>query len=39
MSGPKESVLTAEHLSALFDARVAVDSADGYYYARPGGDT
>jgi iron complex transport system ATP-binding protein len=39
MSGPKESVLRAEHLSALFDSRVAVDSADGYYYARPGGDT
>jgi iron complex transport system ATP-binding protein len=38
-SGAKESVLTAEHLSALFDSRVAVDSADGYYYARPGGDT
>ena len=36
-SGPKQSVLTAEHLSALFEAPVAVDSADGYYYARPGG--
>ncbi len=36
-SGPKPSMLTAEHLSALFDARIAVDSADGYYYARPGG--
>ena len=35
-SGPKQSVLTNEHLSALFEARVAVDSADGYYYARPG---
>jgi iron complex transport system ATP-binding protein len=37
MSGPKQSVLTPEHLSALFEAQVAVDSADGYYYARPGG--
>ena len=34
-SGPKQAVLTAEHLSALFDAPVAVDSANGYYYARP----
>ena len=37
-SGPKQSVLTNEHLSALFEARVAVDSADGYYYARPEGE-
>jgi iron complex transport system ATP-binding protein len=34
-SGEKSSVLTAPHLSALFEAPVAVDSADGYYYARP----
>lgn len=38
-SGPKASVLTAVHLTALFEAPVAVDSADGYYYARPGGGT
>ena len=35
-SGPKREVLTAEHLSALFQAPVAVDEEDGYYYARPG---
>jgi iron complex transport system ATP-binding protein len=35
-SGPKRSVLTAERLSALFDAPVAIDEAEGYYYARPG---
>jgi iron complex transport system ATP-binding protein len=36
VSGEKQSVLTAPNLSALFEAPVAVDSADGYYYARPG---
>jgi len=35
--GPKRSVLSAEHLSDLFDAPVAIDEEDGYYYARPGG--
>lgn len=35
-SGPKGSVLTAENLSGLFDAPVAVEEGDGYYYARPG---
>jgi len=34
-SGPTRSVLTAEHLSALFDAPVAVEETGGYYYARP----
>ena len=34
-SGPKDDVLTADHLSALFSARVAVDRGGGYYYARP----
>ncbi|MSO30238.1 MAG: ATP-binding cassette domain-containing protein [Acidobacteria bacterium] len=34
--GPKASVLADHHLSALFDSPIAVDSADGYYYARPG---
>jgi iron complex transport system ATP-binding protein len=38
-SGPKPAVLTPDHLTTLFDAKVAVDSADGYYYARPGGDS
>jgi iron complex transport system ATP-binding protein len=37
-SGPKGSVLTAENLSGLFDAPVAVEEGDGYYYARPGAD-
>jgi iron complex transport system ATP-binding protein len=40
--GPKGAVLTDPNLSALFDSPIAVDSADGYYYARPGplpGDT
>ncbi len=36
-SGPKRSVLTAPHLTALFAAPVAIDEdAAGYYYARPG---
>jgi iron complex transport system ATP-binding protein len=34
-AGPKAAVLTAEHLTAVFDAPVTVDFADGYYYARP----
>jgi len=34
--GPKRSVLTAEELGGLFDAPIAIDEADGYYYARPG---
>jgi len=34
--GPKRSVLTAERLSGLFDAPVAIDEQAGYYYARPG---
>lgn len=36
-SGPTRSVLTAERLSGLFDAPVAIDEEEGYYYARPGG--
>jgi iron complex transport system ATP-binding protein len=35
-SGPKQSILTAEHLSDLFDSPVSLDSTDGYFYARPG---
>jgi iron complex transport system ATP-binding protein len=35
-SGPKRSVLTAEQLSRLFDSPIALDEADGYFYARPG---
>jgi len=33
--GPKGAVLTDPDLSALFNAPIAVESADGYYYARP----
>ena len=36
-SGPKRSMLTAERLSELFEAPVAVDEDAGYYYARPEG--
>ena len=32
--GPKTSMLTDERLSALFEAPVTLDRADGYYYAR-----
>jgi iron complex transport system ATP-binding protein len=34
-SGAKKSVLTAERLSQLFEAPIALDEDDGYYYARP----
>ena len=34
-AGPKRSVLTAERLSGLFDAPIALEENDGYYYARP----
>jgi iron complex transport system ATP-binding protein len=34
-SGPKRSVLTADSLSELFDAPIALEEDDGYYYARP----
>jgi iron complex transport system ATP-binding protein len=33
--GDKRSILTAARLSGLFDAPVAIDEADDYYYARP----
>jgi iron complex transport system ATP-binding protein len=32
-SGPKNVMVTPESLSALFDARVAVEESDGYLYA------
>ena len=35
-SGPKETVLTAERLSALFDAPISLEESAGYFYARPG---
>ena len=34
--GPKASVLTAEQLSALFDAPIALEEHEGYFYAHPG---
>jgi iron complex transport system ATP-binding protein len=36
-AGAKRSVLTAERLSSLFSAPIAIEENDGYYYARPGG--
>ncbi len=36
-AGPKPSVLTSEQLSALFNAPIALEEHDGYFYARPGG--
>ena len=35
-SGSKRSILTAEHLTALFDSPGALTETDGYFYARPG---
>jgi iron complex transport system ATP-binding protein len=37
--GPKRSLLTAEQLTALFGAPIALDESDGYFYARPGATT
>jgi iron complex transport system ATP-binding protein len=34
-AGPKHEVLTAGALSELFDAPIALEEIDGYYYARP----
>jgi iron complex transport system ATP-binding protein len=34
-AGSKVSVLTAERLSELFSAPIALEENDGYYYARP----
>jgi iron complex transport system ATP-binding protein len=33
--GPKPAMLTPERLSELFELPIAVDTAGGYYYARP----
>jgi iron complex transport system ATP-binding protein len=33
--GPKASILTANHLSRVFDAPLQVDHAGGFYFARP----
>jgi iron complex transport system ATP-binding protein len=37
--GPKATVLTGERLSRLFGLPITVETAGGYYYARPSGDT
>ena len=34
-AGPKRSTLTAERLSALFNAPIALEESAGYFYARP----
>jgi iron complex transport system ATP-binding protein len=34
-AGPKRTVLTAERLSDLFAAPIALEESGGYYYARP----
>ncbi len=34
-SGAKRSILTAEHLSDLFDSPVSLEETAGYFYARP----
>jgi iron complex transport system ATP-binding protein len=34
-SGPKRTVLTAGRLTELFDAPIALDEDEGYFYARP----
>lgn len=33
--GPKSDILTAAHLSRVFDAPLRLDESDGFYYARP----
>ena len=33
--GPKAEILTAAHLSRVFEAPLRLDQADGFYYARP----
>jgi iron complex transport system ATP-binding protein len=35
-TGPKRSVLTADRLCDLFNAPIALEENDGYYYGRPG---
>jgi ABC-type hemin transport system ATPase subunit len=33
--GPKQQMLSSEHLSRMFGLAVAIERADGYHYARP----
>ena len=35
--GPKESTLTPDHLSRVFEAPLRLDRAGGFYFARPAG--
>jgi len=34
-SGAKRDILTADHISRLFNAPIALEEEDGYFYARP----
>jgi len=34
-AGPKREVLTSDHVSAVFNAPIALEEDDGYFYARP----
>jgi iron complex transport system ATP-binding protein len=34
-SGSKRDILTSDHISALFNAPIALEEDDGYFYARP----
>ena len=34
-AGPKREMLTSDHVSALFNAPIALEEDDGYFYARP----
>jgi ABC-type hemin transport system ATPase subunit len=34
-AGAKRDILTSERLSALFNAPIALEEDDGYYYGRP----
>jgi iron complex transport system ATP-binding protein len=34
-AGSKREILTAAHLSALFNAPIVLEESDGYFYARP----
>lgn len=34
-AGPKREILTSDHVSAVFNAPIALEEDDGYFYARP----
>jgi iron complex transport system ATP-binding protein len=37
--GPKASTLTPEKLTSVFEGPVVLETASGYYFARPDGET